>query len=204
MLGEAAYCCVQRSRRKWGSEAQVQAQPRPGHPHPPSFLCNQARSSGNWGLPEGRRAANRGIRLLALRGRLQDRWGKTCFGSHPGVRPRSPNQTHSSPLGPHSSLQRGTRVGHGGTGTGFGLWHSAWRGPMDPPHLLRARRRSGSRDDLRRLPCLTPPPPSRPPRRSWPRARPRKALFCQREPSECAEKSLPALMRVHTALRRGG
>lgn len=29
-------------------------------------------------------------------------------------------------------------------------------------------------------------------------------MFCQREPSECAEKSHPALMRVHTALQRGG
>lgn len=53
-------------------------------------------------------------------------------------------------------------------------------------------------------PASLPPPPSRPPRRSWPWARPGKALFCQREPSECAEKSLPALMRVHTALQRGG
>lgn len=75
---------------------------------------------------------------------------------------------------------------------------------MDPPHLLCAPMRSGGRDDLRCLPCLTPPPPFRPPRRSWPRARPGKALFCQRGPSECAEKSLPALMRVHTALQRGG
>lgn len=57
--------------------------------------------------------------------------------------------------------------------------------------------------NLRGCPSLTPPP-SGPPRLPWPRARPGKALFCQREPSECAEKSHPALMRVHTALQRGG
>lgn len=76
---------------------------------------------------------------------------------------------------------------------------------MDAPGLLRVQRRSGGGTDLQGLPCLTdPPPPSHPPRLSWPRARPGKALFCQREPSECTEKSLPALMRVHTALQRGG
>lgn len=130
-------------------------------PWPPPTPTLSVRSSpklGDAGLPEGRRAATPGIQLLASGGRSQDRWGKTCFGSLPGVRPRSPNQTHSSPLGPHSSLRRGTRVGHGGTGTGFGLCHAAWAGPMDPPHLLCAQRRSGSRDDLRRLPCLTPRP----------------------------------------------
>lgn len=62
---------------------------------------------------------------------------------------------------------------------------------------------SGGGANLRGCPSLTPPP-SGPPRLPWPRSRPGKALFCQRERSECAEKSHPALMRVHTALQRGG
>lgn len=161
MPGETAYCCVQRSRsRKWGSDAQGQAQPRLGRPHLPPSLYDQARSLGTQVSPrvEGLPPLGSGF-CLVLRGGSQDRWGKTCFGSLPGVRPRSPNQTHSSPLGPHSSLRRGTRVGHGGTGTGFGLCHSAWGGLLDPPHLLRAPRRSGGRDDLRCWPGLTPPSP---------------------------------------------
>lgn len=207
---------MQRSRRRehgapklWARRSRVSAAPI-SHP----FYAITLEAWG-FGSPGDRRATTPGIRLLSLRGRSQGRWGKTCFGSLPSVRPRSPNQTHSSPLGPDSSLRRGTRVGHGGTRTsspspegarmGFGLCHSAWGGRIDPLHLLRARRRSGSRDDLRCLPCLTaPPPPFRPPWRSWPTARPGKALFCQRGPSECAEKSLLALMRVHTALQRGG
>lgn len=75
---------------------------------------------------------------------------------------------------------------------------------MDIPYLFCAPRRWGSRVDLRCLSCLNPPSLSRPPWRSWPRARPGKALFYQRGPSECAEKRLPALMRVHTALQLGG
>lgn len=52
--GEAAYCCVQRSRRRArGSEALGQAQPRLGRPHLSPLLCDQARSLGtrvSWGL----------------------------------------------------------------------------------------------------------------------------------------------------------
>lgn len=75
-------------------------------------------------------------------------------------------------------------------------------GPKDPPPSSGCPG-SGGGGNLRGCPSLTPPP-SGPLRLPWPRARPGKALFCQRERSECAEKSHPALMRVHTALQRGG
>lgn len=94
----------------WARRSRVSAAPV-SHP-----FCAIKREAWGLGSPRDRRAATPRIRLLALRGRSQDRWGKTCFGSLPGDRPRSPNQTHSSPLGLDSSLRRGTRVGHGGTG----------------------------------------------------------------------------------------
>lgn len=148
-------------RRKWGSEAQGQAQRRPGRPHLPSFLCNQARSSGT-GLLRGRKAANRGIRLLALRGRSQDRWGKPVLGEPSRCPP---------PLSKPDTLSSPSALTLASSGDQSRSWRALIRvrtlalrveradGLSPSPPRARARRRSGSRDDQRRLlSCLTPPP----------------------------------------------
>lgn len=130
----------------------------------------------------------------------------------PPLPPRSSTQTLICPT--HSRLVPRTAVGQDGTsisppfprdresGTDLRLCHCAW-GRATGSSPSSGCPGSGGGANLRGCPSL-PPPPSGPLRLPWPRARPGKALFCQREPSECAEKSHPALMRVHTALQRGG
>lgn len=125
--------------------------------------------------------------------------------STPALQPRHPHLPHGfwpraadgSRSGWHQHLPPLPRVKD--SGMDLRLWHCAWgRAKGSSPSS-----RKGGGANLRGCPSLTPPP-SGPPRLPWLRARPGKALFCQREPSECAEKSHPALMRVHTALQRGG
>lgn len=130
-------------------------------------------------------------------------------GSTPALQPRHPHLPHafwpraadSSRSGWHQHLSTPNPRSRGADSRGWtsGFDTARGGGPKGPPHLQQ----TGGGANLRGCPSLTPPP-SGPPRLPWPRARPGKALFCQREPSECAEKSHPALMRVHTALQRRG
>lgn len=137
---------------------------------------------------------------------------KAVVGTVPSVHPRSSARTLNR--SPHSRLVPRTAVGRDGTsisppfprdresGTDLRLCQcSSGRAKGSSPSSGCPG--SGGGGNLRGCPSLTPPPAG-PLRLPWPRARPGKALFCQRERSECAEKSHPALMRVHTALQRGG
>lgn len=179
-----------------------ETRPHVGHPH--VSQPSRAIMPESWGLGscEGQRAASLGMELLALSSRPPGSWGKTCLGSLPCVRPR----LQSAPI----LASGGGREVTGAPATpppppheGPGTRDGPNVGGARDPHL-RAPRMAAA-DVTRAAGAASPPPsPSRPPSQSWPRARPGKALFCQREPSECAEKSLPALMRVHAARRRGG